>query len=98
MNAKSLSMQESIPDEVEAPSPQPAPTPAPAAAPHPDLELIRKAGGFDVHYYCSHAGREFAPDDAIRHFLQEGEQQRFNPCRGFDVAFYLATNPDVRRL
>ena len=93
MNGRSASVQEPLSDEVEAASSQSPPAPATNS----DLELIRQAGQFDVDYYRSQAGRDFAPDDAIQHFLRDGERQRFNPCRQFDVAFYLATNPDVEK-
>lgn len=62
-----------------------------------DAEIIRTEGRFDLDWYCQQAGRELCLDEAIAHYVRQGERLGYSPSRNFDPRFYLSTNPDVER-
>lgn len=68
-----------------------------AGSSKPDAELIHDDGSFDLARYCRQSGKAMSLDEAIAHYLREGERTGLSPHPGFDVAFYLATYDDIGR-
>lgn len=59
------------------------------------IELVRASGMWDEEYY-----RHFRPDvpadiDALKHYLNHGADEGFDPSEGFSSKGYLRFNPDV---
>ncbi|KST59837.1 hypothetical protein AO398_16300 [Methylobacterium sp. GXS13] len=50
---------------------------------------------FDAEWYCSTQAPDVAPDQAARHYLQEGAAWGLSPGPLFDGPWYLKTNTDV---
>ncbi|WP_163005976.1 rhamnan synthesis F family protein [Methylobacterium brachiatum] len=50
---------------------------------------------FDAEWYWATQAPDVAPDQAARHYLQEGAARGLNPSRLFDGAWYLEYNADV---
>jgi FMN phosphatase YigB (HAD superfamily) len=50
---------------------------------------------FDVAWYRATQAPNVAPDQAARHYLQEGAARGLSPSPLFDGPWYLANNPDV---
>jgi len=60
-----------------------------------DRQLVESSGLFDENWYRRNA-RELGGHDALKHYLTFGARHETSPSPGFDAAWYLSTNPDVR--
>ncbi|MDH2310399.1 rhamnan synthesis F family protein [Methylobacterium brachiatum] len=63
-----------------------------------DPEAIARIAGselFDAEWYRATQAPGVAPDDAARHYLQEGAARGLSPGPQFDGPWYLRTNTDV---
>ncbi|CAM3025689.1 NADH pyrophosphatase [Methylobacterium mesophilicum] len=52
---------------------------------------------FDAKWYGATQAPDVAPDQAARHYLQQGVALRLSPSPLFDGPWYLENNPDVAR-
>jgi glycosyltransferase involved in cell wall biosynthesis len=60
-----------------------------------DVELIIESGYFDLDYYLAASGCEMGLEDAVHHFIEDGEPLGLCPGARFEVEFYKNTYPDV---
>lgn len=75
-------------------------TTAPEKRPHraaedDDVALVGNSAFFDEALYALKSGVFGDRKELARHYLEEGELDLLSPSVAFDVAFYLAKNPDV---
>ena len=70
----------------------------PAANSRRDAEcsIILQSGNFDAGFYAEQAKAEFSNEqEAVAHYLDEGEGQGFRPAPHFDPVFYRERYPDL---
>lgn len=60
-----------------------------------DFTLVLDSGLFDHRYYAGLIGEELTPEDAVAHYIEQGEGQGLAPSEKFDPELYGALYPDV---
>ncbi|WP_165362751.1 rhamnan synthesis F family protein [Promicromonospora panici] len=60
-----------------------------------DVSLIQESGAFDLDHYSRQLQRELSLEEAVGHYVSEGEARGLDPTPDFDVRYYLRTYPGV---